>query len=216
MLTMEYKTSTKLVDYQQAFQFMEQAVTNWSAKSKNMIWFLEHPSLYTEGVSASKEELLDRGGLPIYKTNRGGKFIYHGPGQRIAYLVLDLKKIFAPNSPDIKKYVYFLEQIVVEILKELGIVGVRLPGNPGIWIKVNDKSAPKKIAFIGIRIKKWISYHGVAFNISPNLDHFKGIIPCGLKEYEITSLKELGKEITAKEFDGLFKKNFEKLLKKGI
>ena len=101
-------------------------------------------------------------------------------------------------------------------LKELDLVGVRLSGNPGIWIKVNDKSAPKKIAFIGIRIKKWISYHGVAFNISPNLDHFKGIIPCGLKEYEITSLRELGKEITVREFDEIFKKNFEKLLKKEI
>jgi len=216
MIDIKYKTSTKLVDYQKALQYMEHTVTNKSTLPENIIWILEHHPLYTEGVSSKKEELLHDNGLPVYKTNRGGKFIYHGPGQRVVYLILDLKQLFAPRPPDVRRYVYFLEQILIAILKELGLVGLRLPENPGVWIKTKNLPSPQKIAFVGIRIRKWISYHGIAFNLAPNLEHFKGIIPCGLKEYEITSLKALEKEITTKEFDRLFKKNFEKLLTEGI
>ena len=148
MLKINYKTSTELIDYRQAFQYMERAVINRQSGLENLIWFLEHPSLYTEGVSSNQEELLDDGGLPIYKTNRGGKFIYHGPGQRVVYLILDLKKMFAPNSPDVRRYVFFLEQVLIEILKELGLVGLRLSGNPGIWVNTKESSAPKKLRLL--------------------------------------------------------------------
>ena len=183
------------------------------SESKNLIWFLEHPSVYTKGVSARKEELLDKSLAPVYDADRGGKFIYHGPGQRIIYLILDLSKIFAPNNPDVRQYVFLLEEVIIEILREVNIVGLRLPGNPGIWVKTEYSFIPQKIAFIGIKIKKWVSYHGIAFNLAPDLKYFDGIIPCGLGKYEITSLERLKKEMTQEKFDELFKKHFEKLLK---
>jgi lipoyl(octanoyl) transferase len=216
MLKIIYKNSTGLVDYHESLQMMEDAVANEQSELRNAVWFLEHPSLYTSGASARSEELLDAEYLPVYKTNRGGKFTYHGPGQRIVYLVLDLKKIFSPAAPDAKKYVFLLEETIIEVLKEFGLIGLRIKDNAGVWVKASVYDAPKKIAFIGIRIRKWIAYHGIAFNISPNLEHFKGIIPCGLKEYGITSLKELNIEITPIEFDVLFKKHFEKLLSRGL
>ena len=216
MVEIEYKNLSALVDYKEAVQNMEEAVLNCRSNSKNMVWFLEHPSIYTKGVSAKKEELLNEEILPIYDTNRGGKFIYHGPGQRIIYLILDLKKMFSPQNPDVRKYVFLLEEVIIEILKEINIVGLRLPGNPGIWVQTENSLIPKKIAFIGIKIKKWISYHGIAFNLSPNLEHFSGIIPCGLRGYGVTSLKQLKREITIEEFDRLFKENFERVLRQGI
>ncbi|NRA73292.1 MAG: lipoyl(octanoyl) transferase LipB [Rickettsiales bacterium] len=212
MLEINYKTSPKLVDYQKALQDMDEAVLGCQNQSKNMVWFLEHPSLYTKGVSARQEELLNENILPIYDVDRGGKFIYHGPGQRVVYLILDLKKMFAPDIPDVRKYVFLLEEIIIEILKEINIVGLRLPGAPGIWIKTEHGFIPQKIAFIGIKIKKWVSYHGIAFNLDPDLKYFEGIIPCGLAKYEITSLKKLKKEMTKEKFDGLFKKYLEKFL----
>lgn len=191
-----WKTSNELVSYPEAMKSMH-------ALSPNTVWFLEHDHVYTKGSSVNELDLTMNANVPLYQSNRGGKVTYHGPGQRIVYLVLDLKKIFHPEPPDVKKYVYVLEETIILLLKELKIIAHRLPDNPGVW------ADNKKIAFIGIKLHKWAASHGLAFNIAPNLDYFKSIEPCGIKNCEITSLKELGINITNQTFDQLFKDKFK-------
>lgn len=191
-----WKTSNGLISYPDAMESM-------SLLNPNTIWFLEHDHVYTKGSSVDELNLETNINVPVHQSNRGGKVTYHGPGQRIAYLVLDLKKIFYPSPPDVKKYVYMLEETVILLLKELKVTAHRIHDNPGVW--VNNK----KIAFIGIKLHKWVTSHGLAFNIAPNLDYFKSIEPCGIKNCEITSLKELGINITNQTFDQLFKEKFK-------
>lgn len=208
-----WTSSKKLVKYSEAIKQMDNRVSELIAgKEEGLVWFLEHPSLYTVGASSNLDDLLDKSSLPVYKTSRGGQITYHGPGQRIVYIMLNLKKIFYPNDPDLSQYVRLLEQTIIDFLAAVGIAAQRLDGSPGVWVKTKATSY-KKIASIGIRVKKWICFHGVAVNISPDLEHFKGIIPCGIKEHGVTSVEDLGYKISVTEFDREFKRILEAKLR---
>ncbi len=208
-----WTSSKKLVHYSEAIKQMDDRVAKLvSCNEDGLVWFLEHPSLYTVGASSNLDDLLDKSSLPVYKTSRGGQITYHGPGQRIVYIMLDLKKIFHPKAPDLSKYVRLLEQAIIELLASVGIIAQRLDDSPGVWVKTNTTSY-KKIASIGIRVKKWVCFHGVAVNISPDLEYFKGIIPCGIKEHGVTSIENLGYKLSVTDFDKEFKRILEAKLR---
>ena len=205
-------TSSKFVDYNKAVSFMENSVKDiYDNNDNSKIWLLEHPSLYTAGTSANKEDLLDNT-LPVFQTGRGGQYTYHGPGQRVVYLMLNIKQLY--SKPDIKRFIYDIEECIINILKYLGIEGQRREGRVGIWTIQNNIEA--KIAAIGIRVKKWVSYHGIALNLNPDLSLFKGIIPCGIKDYGVTSIYNHSKNITLKQLDELVKQEFVKQFKLDI
>ncbi len=185
---MEWKTSTAPVDYESAVMLMEDrvdAILNRSAPG--LVWFLEHPALYTAGTSAQDQDLLDRR-FPVYQTGRGGKYTYHGPGQRVAYVVMDLKTLSQPQ--DVRFYVALLERWLVTTLEKIGIQGAVHPDRIGVWARKQD-GAEAKIAALGVRIRKWVAWHGVAINIHPDLSHFSGIVPCGISDYGVTSVSEM-------------------------
>jgi lipoyl(octanoyl) transferase len=196
--------SNRLIDYDEASQRMETFIHEIANDIRgSTIWLLEHPPLYTAGASANDQDLLEAK-FPVYKVGRGGKYTYHGPGQRILYTMINLKQF--QHKLDIRKFVTNLEEVVISSLKVLKVNGFLKEGMVGVWVDHNNTL--KKIAAIGIRIKKQVSYHGMAININPNLDHFKGIIPCGIKEYGVTSLKELGIEMDLKDFDHILIQQF--------
>ena len=209
MHEVEIKHSSEQIDYQEALNLMETRVAEITNRSKQqLIWFLEHPPIYTAGTSANINELLTNE-LPLYQTGRGGKITYHGPGQRIIYLMLDIARLHAPIKPDLRKFIQDLE---IWIIKSLAIIGVQAftkEGMIGIW--VSHQGLDKKIAAIGIRVKKWISLHGVAINISPNMKHYDGIIPCGISNFGVTSLKDMGIDISLAEFDKILEQQFSKI-----
>jgi lipoyl(octanoyl) transferase len=185
----EWKTSTGLTPYEEAVKAMEERVAQIAAgDAPELVWLVEHPPLYTAGTSAKEADLLEANKFPVYETGRGGEYTYHGPGQRIAYVMLDLKK---REQQDIKLYVRNLEQWIINTLAVLHINGERREGRVGIWVD-DGYGNEKKIAAIGIRVRKWVTYHGIAININPNLSHFSGIVPCGIAEYGVTSLQDLG------------------------
>jgi lipoyl(octanoyl) transferase len=201
---MEFKTTISPVEYKQAIEFMEQRIAKiHTGEAEELIWFLEHQPIYTGGSSADDIELLNQENLPVYKTGRGGKYTYHGPGQRIIYLMLDLRK----REQDVRKYVASLENWIISSLKEIGLSCQKKEEKIGIWTKSHEQK-DVKIAAIGIRIRKWISYHGIAINVNPNLEHYKGIIPCGISEFGVTSLKELGYNISMQKLDVIMKEKF--------
>lgn len=175
-----------------------------NAEAEDTVWLLEHPPLYTAGTSANSSDLLDAR-FPVHPTGRGGEYTYHGPGQRVAYVMLDLKK--RQKAPDIKRYVCDLEEWVIRSLAHFGVKGERRSGRIGIW--VDTPTGEKKIAAVGVRIRHWVTYHGVAINVNPDLTHFRGIVPCGIKEYGVTSLHDLGKTVSLKELDEVLQKEFE-------
>ena len=194
---MEWKLSTDLVPYREAVGFMEDRVAAIHAgKAEDLIWFLEHPSLYTGGTSAKSEDLLNRD-IPVFDTGRGGQYTYHGPGQRIAYVMMDLRK--KQRAPDLRHYICSLEEWVIQTLKEFGVAGERREGRVGIW--VNTDGGEKKVAAIGVRVRKWVTYHGIAINVNPDLSFFDGIVPCGIKEHGVTSLADLGISASIQEVD---------------
>jgi lipoyl(octanoyl) transferase len=204
---MEWKQKKSLINYNQSLSDMKEVVDKLSkGEADEQIWFLEHYPVYTGGSSSDISELVNSNQFPVIQVGRGGKYTYHGPGQRIVYLMLDLKK---RNLCDLKQYVFLLEEIIMKILADIGIQSFRKNEYIGVWVKHGDQD--KKIAAIGVRVTKWITYHGLAFNINPDLSHYNGIIPCGIQDFGITSLKELNKEITNSEFDNYFKQNFEKV-----
>lgn len=213
----EWLKNDELVDYDFASNFMETRVSEIAAnKKKELIWLVEHPPLYTGGASASEKDLLDKESFPVYRTRRGGKFTYHGPGQRVAYVMLDLNK----RGRDVRSFVEFLERWIINTLQEFNIEGEIRPDRVGVWIRRKDKKKSadglfleEKIAAIGLKLRKWVSFHGIAININPNLDHFSGIIPCGAENFGVTSLKDLGVSITMDDFDLALKSNFSKLCK---
>ncbi len=200
---MDWKTTTELVPYEDGVRLMEQRVGAIRAGSADeQVWFLQHPPLYTAGTSAKLKDLIDDR-FPVYQSGRGGEYTYHGPGQRVAYVILNLKK--RQQTPDIKKYVHDLEEWVIRTLGEFDIGAGRRDGRVGVWVKT--RAGDKKIAAIGVRIRHWITYHGVAVNVSPDLQHYDGIIPCGISEYGVTSITELcGRTVTLDEFDEVFKR----------
>ncbi|PZQ46009.1 MAG: lipoate-protein ligase B [Micavibrio aeruginosavorus] len=194
---MEIRTSQSLVEYPVAVSVMEERVAAIKQGEKDdLLWLLEHPPLYTAGTSAKAEDLLDAR-FPVYETGRGGEHTYHGPGQRVGYVMVDLKK--RQQSPDIKKYVHDLEEAVIRSLAHFGVNGSRRAGRVGIWVEHDNTES--KIAAIGVRIRHWVTFHGVSVNLNPDLSHFGGIVPCGISNFGVTSLHELGKKITMEELD---------------
>ena len=185
-MNIEVKNSIKPIDYLQSIKVLEKRVHDvFSGKKDELLWVLEHNSVYTAGTSANKKDLLDKN-LPVIKTNRGGKYTLHSPAQKVVYFVLNLNK----RGKDIRKLVSKIENCIIETLKEYEIESYNDSKNIGIW--VNKQKNSKKIAAIGIRVKKWIAYHGFSLNVCNDLSKYKGIIPCGIKDRGITSLKDMG------------------------
>lgn len=194
---MEIKTSASPVNYPDALGLMEARVAAIRDNgAEDLLWLLEHPPLYTAGTSAKADDLLDAQ-FPVFDTGRGGQYTYHGPGQRVGYIMLDLKK--RQQSPDIKKYVCDLEEWIIRALAHFDVVGERRAGRVGIWVVT--PSGDKKIAAIGVRIRHWVTYHGISVNLNPDLSHFGGIVPCGISDFGVTSLHDLGKKIDMESLD---------------
>lgn len=202
---MEWIVSDTPQDYKSAVSTMEERVNAIHAgQTDDLVWLLEHPPLYTAGTSADPADLLTPR-FPVFETGRGGEYTYHGPGQRVAYVILDLKK--CQQVPDIKKYVCQLEEWVIRSLAHFGVKGERREGRIGIWVVT--PAGEKKIAAVGVRIRHWVTYHGIAINVNPDLSHFNGIVPCGIREYGVTSLHDLEKTISMKELDDVLQKEFK-------
>lgn len=207
-----WKSSEKPVPYQSAIDFMEDRVANIAAGTANeCIWLLEHPSLYTAGTSAKPPDLLTPDRFPVYKTGRGGEYTYHGPGQRIAYVMLDLNK----RQKDVRWFVFEMESWVIASLASLGLKAERRSGRVGLWVKrpikdetAKEETAEDKIAAIGIRLRKWVSFHGLSINVSPDLEHFSGIVPCGISQHGVTSLADLNIKVTMEDIDQALKSTF--------
>lgn len=202
---MEFKTESQFMNYPAAVEAMEARVAAIRAgEADELVWLLEHPPLYTGGTSANPADLLSPD-FPVFQTGRGGEYTYHGPGQRVIYAMLDLKN--RQQTPDIKKYVCQLEEWVIRTLARLGVTGERRSGRVGIWVVT--PSGEKKIAAIGVRIRHWVTYHGIAINVNPDLAHFRGIVPCGISEYGVTSLSDLGISCSMDALDAILKEEFE-------
>lgn len=198
----EWRRSTTPVPYPDALQEMENRVALIEqGEARELIWLLEHPPLYTAGTSASDDELLDNPPFPVYATGRGGRYTYHGPGQRVIYALCDLRQ----QNRDLRLHVRNLEEWVIRTLAEFGITGERREGRIGIWVDHDGRE--EKIAAIGVRVRKWITYHGLALNLNPDLSHFNGIVPCGLAEFGVTSLQALGVKVTMPELDEAFRRS---------
>ena len=184
------------VPYPQAVAAMDARVDAIAAgEAEELVWLLEHPPLYTAGVSAKPDELLAPNRFPVHATGRGGRYTYHGPGQRIAYVMLDLRK----RGRDVHAFVRALELWIVEALDAFGVVGVVRPGRVGVWVarrRGDGASREDKIAAIGVKLRRWVSFHGVSLNVEPDLEHFAGIVPCGITEHGVTSLVDLGRPVT--------------------
>lgn len=192
--TILHFSSSAPVPYPLAIAAMERATPLIKAREiPEFLWFLEHPRLYSAGISAREEDLFNPESLPTYHTGRGGQWTYHGPGQRIVYVMLDLANRHGQiRARDVHAYVHGLEEWLITALKFLGVTGERRKGRVGIWVCDPKTGEETKIAAIGVRITRWISWHGIALNVAPHLNDFKGIVPCGLAEYGVTSLEKLG------------------------
>jgi lipoyl(octanoyl) transferase len=201
----EWRVTDAPVPYPEAVAVMEARVAEILAgTAPELVWLLEHPPLYTAGTSARPADLLDPDRFPVYPTRRGGEYTYHGPGQRVAYALLDLDR----RGRDVRAHVWRLEDWVIRTLAEFGVTGERRPGRVGVWVRRPDKAplpdgspAEDKIAAIGVRIRRWVAYHGVAINVEPDLGHFTGIVPCGITGYGVTSLVDLGLPVTMTDLD---------------
>jgi lipoyl(octanoyl) transferase len=196
----EWRVSPDPVPYPEALTAMEaRANAIRAGTASELVWLLEHPPLYTAGTSAAAGELLSPDRFPVYPAGRGGKYTYHGPGQRIGYVLLDL----AARGRDVRTYVHGLEGWVIDTLAELDVPARREPGRIGIWTDAHGREA--KIGAIGVRVRRWVSFHGFAVNIAPDLSHFGGIVPCGLPDSAVTSLEDLGKPFGLHTFDAALK-----------
>jgi lipoyl(octanoyl) transferase len=201
--TLEWKVSPGLTPYLDAVSQMEQRVEDIIAgNAPELVWLVEHPPIYTAGTSADEADLLSND-FPLYHTGRGGQITYHGPGQRVAYVMLDLKK---RGAMDVRAFVKNLENWLVATLGEFGVKGEIREGRVGVWVQ--NGSSEDKIAALGIRIRKWITYHGISLNLNPDLSHYSGIVPCGINGYGITSLHKLGIKASMEEVDKILEKKF--------
>ena len=213
MDSLEVKQTDKFINYELALSDMQNRVDQIITKSKNeMIWFLNHNHIYTQGTSSSDQEILKKNNIPIFKTNRGGKTTYHGPGQRIVYFMIDLNK----RNKDLRRFISLIENSLINILYKYHIESTTFKNRVGIWViknqgKTLDKE--KKIGAIGLRIKKWITFHGLSFNIKTNLEYYDYINSCGLLEYKNTSLENLGIDVSVRDFDKEYLAEFKKNLK---
>jgi len=208
MHNIERLITNKLIDYKDSIKMMEQRIQDIHQSKKNeLIWFLNHNHIYTQGTSASNKEIIKITNIPIIKTNRGGKTTYHGPGQRIVYFLIDLNK----RKKDVRKFVTTIENSLIKFLNIYNIQATTFSDRVGIWVtEAHNKLLEKeeKIGAIGLRLKKWITYHGLSFNINPDLNYYNSINACGLKDYKITSLKKLGVKISIEQFDEIFSRIF--------
>lgn len=199
----EWRTSESLVSYEEALAFMEQrAAAIRESAAPECVWLLEHPPLFTAGTSADPAELFNPLDFPVYHAGRGGRYTYHGPGQRVGYVMLDLEK----RGKDIRRFVHALEGLMIDALGELGISAHRAPGRIGIWVGEGAEEA--KIGALGVRVKRWVTLHGFALNVAPDLSHFGGIVPCGIAEFGVTSIDKLGKQIGLASVDAALKRSF--------
>jgi lipoyl(octanoyl) transferase len=200
----EWQISDTPVGYEAAVAVMEARVAAIrEAAAPELIWLLEHPPLYTAGTSARDEDLIDPGGFPVHRTGRGGQFTYHGPGQRVGYVMLDLKR----RGGDVRRYVRDLEEWLILTLASFNIAGERRAGRVGIWVRESD-GRENKIAALGVRVRRWVSFHGVALNVDPDLGHFDGIVPCGIRQHGVTSLAAQGILVAMPEIDAAMKAAF--------
>lgn len=199
----EFFNSSELVDYKKSIELMEKRVEGIKeGKVSELLWFLEHPPIYTAGTSSNDKDLLNKNLFPVFRTNRGGQFTYHGPGQRVAYLMLNVRD----RDYNVKSFIRLLEQWIMNSLVDIGIKSFLIKGKVGIWVNNEEK-----IASLGLRIRKGISFHGISLNINPNLEHFSGIIPCGNENSGITSIEKIGLSIEKKEIDKILISNFKKI-----
>jgi lipoyl(octanoyl) transferase len=192
----DWLVSTKPVDYPVAMTAMEGRVDAiHKGAASDAVWLLQHPALYTAGSSAAPAELLDPDRLPVFETGRGGRYTYHGPGQRVAYVMMDL----GPRGNDLRAYVCTLEDWVIAALARLGVTAERRSERIGIWVTRDDRE--DKIAALGVRVRRWVAFHGIAINVNPDLDDFSGIVPCGIEGYGVTSLADIGIQATMDDLD---------------
>jgi len=203
-----WKHSAIPVPYEEALSFMDARISEIDiGAAPECVWFLEHEPLYTLGTSAQAGDVLRCDSIPVLKTNRGGRSTYHGPGQRVVYVMLNLKH----RGSDLRRFVWALEEWLIQALLYLNIEGFRSPGRVGIWVNHPTKGECK-IAAIGLRVRHWITFHGVSLNVVPNLGHYRGIVPCGLEGYGVTSLHDLGIETDYQTIDALLQETFLKVL----
>lgn len=212
----EWITSTGLTDYDEAVAFMEaRAEAIAKGEAEELIWLVEHPPLYTAGTSAKSEDLLEPERFPVYPSKRGGQYTYHGPGQRVAYVMLNVGE----RGRDVRCFVRDMEQWIIAALKEFNVEGEIRDGRVGVWVPRPDKpllpdgsQREDKIAALGIRLRKWVSFHGLSINVEPDLSHFGGIVPCGIMGHGVTSLVDLGLPVTMDDVDVALKKTFDRVV----
>ena len=207
MKAIEWRISDTPVGYEEAVAAMEARVADIrERRAAELVWLLEHPALYTAGAGARPDDLLDGSLLPVHATGRGGKHTYHGPGQRVAYVMLDLRE----RGRDVRGYVGRLEDWLIRTLAQFNVKGERREGRIGVWI---DRGGGReaKIAAAGVRVRHWITYHGVSLNIEPDLDHYRGILPCGIGEHGVTSFADLGIPVTTAEVDSALMEAFDEV-----
>jgi len=203
----EWRIAERPVPYPEAVAAMERRVADIRAgRAPELVWLLEHPPLYTAGASAKPDELLDSARLPVFPSGRGGRYTYHGPGQRVAYVMLDLSR----RGRDVRAFVGGLEDWIVDTLAALGVKGERRAGRVGVWVD-RGGGIEAKIAAIGVRVRHWVSYHGISLNVDPNLSHYAGIVPCGIAEHGVTSLAALGRGTTMAQVDAQLRASFFKI-----
>ena len=211
----EWRIEPGLTPYDEALTFMEQRADEIrQGTAGELVWLVEHPPIYTAGTSAQEEDLVEPNRFPVFKTGRGGEYTYHGPGQRVAYVMLDLKR----RREDVRAFVAALEAWIIEALAAFNVKGERREDRVGVWVVRPDRPplpdgspAEDKIAAIGIRLRRWVSFHGIAINVEPELGHFSGIVPCGVTEHGVTSLVDLGLPVTMTDVDVALKAAFEKI-----
>jgi lipoyl(octanoyl) transferase len=202
----EWRVQGGLTPYPEAVAFMEErAAAIAASRAAELVWLVEHPSIYTAGTSAKDSDLLDAR-FPVFKTGRGGQFTYHGPGQRVGYVMLDLKR----RKADVRAYVRDLEEWLIRTLACFNVKGERRNGRVGIWV-VRDSGREDKIAALGVRIRHWVTFHGVSLNIEPDLSHFSGIVPCGIRGHGVTSLADLGLPVTMADVDVALRETFQEI-----
>ncbi|WP_339113123.1 lipoyl(octanoyl) transferase LipB [Thioclava sp. GXIMD2076] len=211
----EWIHSDRPVAYEEALAFMEARVAAIHAgEAEEAIWLLEHPPLYTAGTSAQREDLVDPDRFPVYEAGRGGQYTYHGPGQRIAYVMLDLNR----RGRDVRGFVQKLENWVIAALADFNVKGEIREGRVGVWVERPDRPrgidgslAEDKIAAIGVKLRKWVSFHGISINVEPDLEHFTGIVPCGIKDHGVTSLVDLGLPVELGDIDAALMAHFPEI-----
>lgn len=210
-----WRISDQPVAYEEAVRLMEEEVAKISSgQADELIWLVEHPPLYTAGTSADSKDLLSPDRFPVFQTGRGGEYTYHGPGQRVVYVMLDLKR----RRQDVRAFVSALENVLIGTLADMNIRGERREDRVGVWVarperpRLPDGSMTEdKIAAIGVRLRKWVSFHGFSLNVDPELDHFSGIVPCGISHYGVTSLVDLGQLVMMSDVDTLIRANIERV-----